>query len=152
MHLSALDGERLQLVYPFRPLIRLDKESKLPQGAFDPHQVQQIAIDRIGSGKIILWPQYFDARASRMTGRRVAKALSVKSPTVQEILDATKLAGYRVYIEPDRAYPRFWWNPTGRLVVEKIAPKTEILTNVAKELKKMRAEASGTVVAKKKKK
>ena len=91
---------------------------------------------------VVVWPQYFDAKSSRVGGRRVPKKMAVKSPSINELLEAARSAGYKVYIEPDKAYPMYWWNKTGRLIVDKTKPKTAILKDIAKALKAVRSENS----------
>ena len=83
---------------------------------------------------VILWPQYFDIRASRNDGRMVEKKIAVENPTVEEILKAAESLGYVKKME-DGAYPRYWWKKTGKVVVERKEKKSVILKKVAAKIK-----------------
>jgi len=87
---------------------------------------------------IVLWPVYFDSTKSRSEGRRLPKELCVPNPKAQEVLEAALKAGFKAILEEGKRYPKFWWSSTGRVLVEKHAPKTEVLRKVALELKKAR--------------
>jgi signal recognition particle subunit SRP19 len=66
---------------------------------------------------VIVYPQYFDSRASRKMGRRVPKGLAVDSPSLARIAEACKKLGLKVTLEPDKAYPRASNVKCGRIVV-----------------------------------
>lgn len=102
-----------------------------------------MAATRFGrdSDNVILWPRYFDAKESRITGRRVPRKMAVKSPKVEEILEIAREAGYKIYVEPDKAHPSEWGSRGGRLVVEKRKPKTLIIRDIAARLKVHRSES-----------
>ena len=66
---------------------------------------------------VIIYPQYFDSKASRKMGRRVPKVLAVDSPSLARIEEACKKLGLKVMLEPDKAYPRASNVKCGRIVV-----------------------------------
>ncbi|MEM4610096.1 MAG: signal recognition particle subunit SRP19/SEC65 family protein [Thermoproteota archaeon] len=66
---------------------------------------------------VIVYPQYFDSKASRKMGRRVPKGLAVDSPSLARIEGACRKLGLKVILEPDKAYPRVSNIKCGRIVV-----------------------------------
>lgn len=66
---------------------------------------------------VIVYPQYFDSRASRKMGRRVPKGLAVDSPSLARVEEACRKLGLKIIVEPDKAYPRVSNVKCGRIVV-----------------------------------
>jgi signal recognition particle subunit SRP19 len=66
---------------------------------------------------VIVYPQYFDSKASRKMGRRVPKSLAVDSPSLARIEGACRTLGLKIIVEPDKAYPRMNNVKCGRIVV-----------------------------------
>jgi signal recognition particle subunit SRP19 len=92
--------------------------------------------------RVILWPRYFDSGCSRRGGRRVPKSLAVPSPGLEELVQAARRLGLRCEAEEDRAHPAEWWEPRGRLLVEKSMPKGRLLRLLAQELRRARSSGS----------
>lgn len=65
----------------------------------------------------MLYPQYFDSKISRKMGRRISKDLAVNSPNLAKIEEACKRLGFKVIIEPNKAYPRMSNSKCGRIVI-----------------------------------
>ncbi|MEM3466439.1 MAG: signal recognition particle subunit SRP19/SEC65 family protein [Thermoproteota archaeon] len=66
---------------------------------------------------VIVYPQYFDSKASRKMGRRVPKGLAVDSPSLARVEEACRKLGLKIIVEPDKAYPRVSNVKCGRIVV-----------------------------------
>lgn len=66
---------------------------------------------------VIVYPQYFDSKASRKMGRRVSKSLAVDSPSLARVEEACRKLGLKVILEHDKAYPRVSNAKCGRIVV-----------------------------------
>lgn len=96
---------------------------------------------RTRADHLILWPCYFDAAKSRATGRRVPKSLAVQNPTSEELLAAVRALGLDAELNADKSYPGLWWERGGRISVEKVSCKTELIANVASRLKQMRQQS-----------
>ena len=91
------------------------------------------------SGKgIVIWPTYLDKKVSRSGGRRIPRRISVKSPKLDEIAKALRKLGLEVEIEPDKAYPKRWWDEKGRILVRKVKSKDALLREIALKIKEMR--------------
>ncbi|HEC56938.1 MAG TPA: signal recognition particle protein Srp19 [Candidatus Syntrophoarchaeum butanivorans] len=90
--------------------------------------------------RVVIWPTYLDKRASRKEGRRVPRRLSVKSPKLDEIRKALEKLGFEPEIESDKAYPRRWWEGGGRITVQNVNSKGELLRAVAMKIKEMRSQ------------
>lgn len=84
---------------------------------------------------VVLWPAYFDLRLSRAQGRRVAKKDAVEGPTAKMLFEAVKALDLDCILELERAYPRFWYKHSGRVLVEPKLDKPELLEQVASKLK-----------------
>ncbi|MCX8182834.1 MAG: signal recognition particle subunit SRP19/SEC65 family protein [Crenarchaeota archaeon] len=66
---------------------------------------------------VIVYPWYFDSKASRKMGRRVPKSLAVDSPSLARIEEACRKLGLKIDVEPDKVYPRVNNVKCGRIVV-----------------------------------
>jgi signal recognition particle subunit SRP19 len=86
---------------------------------------------------VVLWPAYFDLRCSRKNGRMVERKFAIDGPTTDEILRAVESLGY-VKKREEGAFPRYWWNRTGKIVVERKTCKSDLIKKVARKLKTAR--------------
>jgi len=91
---------------------------------------------------IVIWPLYFDKRKSRSSGRRVPLSLSVSKPTIQEIVIATKKLGLNYIVEENKKHPSTWFESSGRVLVEKRGPKSQIIKMIAEQLIKNKSKRS----------
>lgn len=62
----------------------------------------------------VLYPCYFDANLTHTQGRRVGKALAVKNPQAQTIMQGLRELGIPAILEATKTHPRDWAN-TGRV-------------------------------------
>jgi signal recognition particle subunit SRP19 len=92
--------------------------------------------------KAIIWPAYFDSAKTRKEGRRVPKSLAVQSPKIQEIAEAAAKLGLRHEVAVEAGYPKTPWVKTGMIMVEKNGSKEQVIKQIAKQLLKIRSEAS----------
>jgi signal recognition particle subunit SRP19 len=88
----------------------------------------------------VIWPVYVDAAKTRTQGRRVAQALAIEEPTVDEIAKAVQQVGYDAVIERDKTYPREH-EARGRVLVKGAddASKSDLLQATAAYLDAIRA-------------
>lgn len=86
--------------------------------------------------KYILWPVYFDLAKTRKEGRKVPKALASENPQIQKILDASAKLGLNPVEDRNSRYPRFWWDKTGKILVDKKDKKYSLILSIARELKR----------------
>lgn len=79
-----------------------------------------------------LYPCYFDADLTRSEGRRVAKSLAVSSPNMAMVSRAAKLCSIPVLAEErDAHHPAQWYKAGGRVSVEYVGSKENLLKMVA---------------------
>jgi signal recognition particle subunit SRP19 len=90
--------------------------------------------------KIIVWPVYFDLGKTRVEGRRVSKTLALQAPKISEIEAAMEKMGLEFECVPNKGYPKTSWNKSGLLLVEKKGSKEQVITGIAKQMQKIRAE------------
>lgn len=82
---------------------------------------------------LILWLDYFNSNLKRSEGRRVPLNLSVKNPTLDELVKAAKLAGYNP--KPSVAsYPKRGLTPSGYIAVVKTKSKSVVSKEIAEAL------------------
>lgn len=89
--------------------------------------------------RIVVWPVYLDAAASRSGGRKIPLRDAVRRPRVEEIIEAAKRLGLNPEVEGAR-YPRSWWENTRRILVDKMGSKLSTLKALALEIRKIREE------------
>ncbi|MBE0520927.1 MAG: signal recognition particle protein Srp19 [Candidatus Methanoperedenaceae archaeon] len=90
--------------------------------------------------KLVIWPEYLDAVKTRSEGRIISKKTSVKSPLLREIEKAAKELGMNPVIEADKSYPKSWWETTGRVLVDRKAPKSVTVKQIAGKILEKRGE------------
>jgi len=96
---------------------------------------------RRGPRKVVVWTFFFDAKLSRSEGRRVPRELSVKAPSLREVAEAARRAGYRVDVDEKSRHPAHWFDYAGRVLVYTEEPKTAVIRKIAGELVKLRSSA-----------
>jgi len=85
---------------------------------------------------VIVYPQYFDSKASRKMGRRVPKSLAVDSPSLARVGEACRKLGLKIIVEPDKAYPRMNNVKCGRIVVFcKDSRKKHVVEKIGRAMK-----------------
>jgi signal recognition particle subunit SRP19 len=89
-----------------------------------------------GRGKLRIWPVYFDASYSRGEGRRVPRAKALKDPKAEEVEEAARRLGLNPILEPAARYSKHPWRPVGVVLVDKKGSKTQIINDIAEELKR----------------
>jgi signal recognition particle subunit SRP19 len=85
---------------------------------------------------LILYPCYFDAKLKRNEGRRVARGAAVQAPAIPDIERALASCGIQ-YRREKKSHPTWWWKHEGRVIADCTGPKTNVLSKVATELKKI---------------
>ncbi len=89
--------------------------------------------------RFVVWLNYFNSELKRSEGRRLPLHSCVRSPTLEELLEACK----RLKLEPEARqslYPKKFQQPSGYVSVKKIPTKMKLLVNVARELSVVRGE------------
>jgi len=91
-------------------------------------------------GKLVIWPAYIDQTKSRSRGRIISRKNAIKEPHLNEIKEAARQLGLSPEIEPEKAYPKTWWEISGRVLVDDKGPKSVIAKQIASSIKKMRGQ------------
>src|SRR5512133_1535053 len=89
-------------------------------------------------GKLVIWPAYIDQMRSRNMGRIISLKNAVKEPQLNEIKEAARKLGLNPEVEPEKAYPKSWWETSGRVLVDDTGPKSVIAKQIALSIKKIR--------------
>lgn len=90
------------------------------------------------NGKRIIWPANVNGTKSKSQGRIISKKDSVQSPELDEIKMSAEMLGLNPEIEPDKSYPRSWWELKGRVLVDDKGSKSSIARKIADNIKKCR--------------
>ena len=91
-------------------------------------------------GKLVIWPVYIDQTKSRSGGRIISRKNAIKEPQLNEIKEAAKQLGLNPEAEPEKAYPKTWWEVSGRVLVDDNGPKSIIVKQIALSIKKIRTQ------------
>ncbi len=90
--------------------------------------------------ELVIWPAYLDSSKSRGEGRRLPLDASVDEPSAAEVANAAKQVGYELEYEPDKQYPRSWWEERGRVTVQTDEDRDDVLRAIAAYIEVMREE------------
>ncbi|HKU49158.1 MAG TPA: signal recognition particle subunit SRP19/SEC65 family protein [Nitrososphaera sp.] len=103
---------------------------------------------------IILWLDYFNKNLKRRQGRKVKKDHSIFDPTISELSEAAKAAGFD-FVESEvndgARYPRRSFTKSGYVMVAKKqgAKKSQIIDAVAEKMLQKRSRQKSGSPAKK---
>jgi len=87
----------------------------------------------------IIWPTYINSKRSRKEGRKINKIDAVSDPKLTEISRAARKLNLNPKTEDDKSYPRFWWERSGRIIVEREdTSKNKVLVEISKTIKLLR--------------
>lgn len=88
---------------------------------------------------IVIWLDYFNKTFSRRVGRRVNKDLSVYDPSLKELSNAAKSAGFKIIESDDNVrYPRRAFVRSGYIILEKGSSKSKVIRDIATKLVSMK--------------
>ncbi len=88
---------------------------------------------------VVLWLDYFNKNLRRRQGRKVKRDQAVFDPTIQELVEAAKAAGFQLSdqeINSNARYPRRSFVKSGYVMVAKSEgiKKSQIINAVANKL------------------
>jgi signal recognition particle subunit SRP19 len=97
---------------------------------------------------VVLWLDYFNKNLKRRQGRKVKRDQAVFDPTVQELVEATRAAGFQLSdeeINNDARFPRRSFVKSGYVMVAKKEgiKKSQIINAVATKLLRKSLQKSG---------
>lgn len=92
----------------------------------------------------VIWLDYFNKNLSRKKGRKVNKDRAVFDPKIDELLQATKAAGYNPKeTNAEVNFPRRAYVRSGYITVEKKHNKSKVINNIAERLLQQRNKVKG---------
>ena len=92
---------------------------------------------------VVIWLDYFNKTLSRAKGRRLGKEKCIFDPSLKELIDATKTAGFEITESSDKVrFPRRSYVRSGYVVLPKETTKTMILNKISDKLVSKRSKQS----------
>jgi len=92
---------------------------------------------------VVIWLDYFNKTLPKNKGRKLAKEKCVFDPSLNELIDAVKDAGFEIKESDDKVrFPKRPYVRSGYVVVPKGSPKTKILDKISQKLVAKRAKQS----------
>ena len=92
---------------------------------------------------IVIWLDYFNKTLPKKMGRKVSREKSVFDPSLKELVDAAKAAGFEPKETTDQArYPRRPFVRSAYIVLPKGISKSKALAKISEKLVAKRAKQS----------
>ena len=92
---------------------------------------------------VVVWLDYFNKNLKRSRGRKMGLDRCVFDPSLKELMDAAKSAGFEITEHNEKArFPRKPYVRSGYVVVPRQSAKTVILDKIAKKMVAKRAKHS----------
>jgi signal recognition particle subunit SRP19 len=92
---------------------------------------------------VVVWLDYFNKTLPRSKGRKVDKEKCIFDPSLKELIDATKAAGFEVTESNEKVrFPKRPYVRSGYIVLPKGSSKTTILNKISEKLVSKRTKQS----------
>ncbi len=92
---------------------------------------------------VVIWLDYFNKNLKKSKGRRQGLEKCVFDPSLKELLDATKAAGFEITESDDKVrFPKRPFVRSGYVVLPKGTTKTKILNKISEKLISKRSKQS----------
>ncbi|KAF6249228.1 MAG: signal recognition particle subunit SRP19/SEC65 family protein [Nitrosopumilus sp.] len=92
---------------------------------------------------IVIWLDYFNKNLKKSKGRRQGLEKCIFDPSLKELIDATKVAGFEITESNDKVrFPKRPFVRSGYVVLPKGSPKTKILNKISEKLILKRSKQS----------
>ena len=92
---------------------------------------------------IVIWLDYFNKNLKKSKGRRQGLEKCIIDPSLKELIDATKVAGFEITESNDKVrFPKRPFVRSGYVVLPKGSPKTKILNKISEKLILKRSKQS----------
>ena len=90
---------------------------------------------------VVIWLDYFNKNLKKSKGRRIGLEKCVFDPSLKELIDATKAAGFEITESDDKVrYPKRPFVRSGYVVLPNGSPKTTILNKISEKLVSKRSK------------
>ncbi len=84
---------------------------------------------------VVIWLDYFNKTLPRAKGRRLEKEKCIFDPSLKELTEAAKEAGFEITETEEKVrYPKRPYVRSGYIVLPKKLPKTNILNKISQKL------------------
>lgn len=92
---------------------------------------------------VVVWLDYFNKTLPKKMGRRVSKEKSVFDPSLKELSEAAKAAGFELKEENDQVrFPRRPFVRSGYIILPKGVSKSKAMAKISDKLVAKRAKQS----------
>ena len=92
---------------------------------------------------VVIWLDYFNKTLPRAKGRRLEKEKCIFDPSLKELTEAAKAAGFEITETEEKVrYPKRPFVRSGYIVLPKEASKTNILNKISQKLLLKRTKQS----------
>ena len=92
---------------------------------------------------VVIWLDYFNKNLKKSKGRRLGLEKCVFDPSLKELLDATKAAGFEITESDDKVrFPKRPFVRSGYVILPKGSSKTKILNKISEKLISKRSKQS----------
>ena len=92
---------------------------------------------------VVIWLDYFNKTLPRAKGRRLGKEKCVFDPSLKELTEAAKAAGFEITETEEKvSYPKRPYVRSGYIVLPKGTSKTNILNKISQKLLLKRTKQS----------
>ena len=92
---------------------------------------------------VVIWLDYFNKTLPKKMGRRVPREKSIFDPSLKELIDATKAAGFNPTETNDQVrFPKRPYVRSGYIILPKDQTKSKIISSIAEKLAARRAKQS----------
>ena len=92
---------------------------------------------------VVIWLDYFNKTLPRAKGRRLEKEKCIFDPSLKELTDAAKAAGFEITETEEKVrYPKRPYVRSGYIVLPKGSSKTIILNKISQKLLLKRTKQS----------
>lgn len=92
---------------------------------------------------VVIWLDYFNKTLPKKMGRRVSREKSIFDPSLRELVDAAKAAGFELSETNEQVrFPRRPYVRSGYIMLSKGQSKNKIISTIADKLVSRRAKQS----------
>ena len=92
---------------------------------------------------VVFWLDYFNKTLPKKMGRRVSREKSIFDPSLKELIDAAKAAGFNPTETNDQVrFPKRPYVRSGYITLPKDQTKSKIISSIADKLVSRRAKQS----------
>src|SRR5574340_1110676 len=92
---------------------------------------------------VVIWLDYFNKTLPKKMGRRVSREKSIFDPSLKELIDVAKAAGFNPTETNDQVrFPKRPYVRSGYITLPKAQPKSKIISAISEKLVSKRAKQS----------